>query len=121
MKIQTFQNGQLIQETEVPDSSPPDWGLYNKALLTNTAYNRVAQVTSNKSSVRRLEAIAIAAGVSGAEYQNLDIIAILWNDMIDGVPLLDKPTAQEIKAWKAIALSAFMPFNFAADGKMALN
>ncbi|MBW4674668.1 MAG: hypothetical protein KME52_11760 [Desmonostoc geniculatum HA4340-LM1] len=108
--------------TKAVEPSPSlDWGAYNRSLLINAAYNRVSQTSTNRASVRRLETVAIAAGVSGADYQNIDIIVMLWNDMIDGVPLLSKPIAQEIGEWRAIAAAAFMPFDFDADGKMVLS
>jgi hypothetical protein len=112
-------NGESFVKT-IEFGLAPDWGVYNRSLLTNTAYNRVSQATTNQASVRRLESIAIAAGVNKA-LVDIDIMTILWNDMIDGVPLISKLTAKEAEGWRAIALSAFMPFSFAADGKMVLN
>lgn len=102
-----------------PAAKPdPDWGAFNRAILPNAAYNRMTESSTNRGAVRRLESIAISAGVSGSQYENYDIIAMLWNAMIEGVPILNKPTSQEIAEWRAIASSAFMPFSFDANGKM---
>ncbi|RCJ20134.1 hypothetical protein A6S26_05280 [Nostoc sp. ATCC 43529] len=112
-------NGTSFTRPAAPKPDP-DWGAFNRAILPNAAYNRMSESSTNRGAVRRLESIAISAGVSGSQYENYDIIAMLWNAMIDGVPILSKPSSQEIAGWNAIALAAFMPFSFDASGKMVV-
>ncbi|MEH2148625.1 hypothetical protein [Nostoc sp.] len=119
MKIQTFQNGELIEEREVDSFLPTDWDAYNRAFLINAAYNRVAQATTNRAAVRRLEIIAISAGISN-EAVEINIFIILWNSMIDATPQEAIPTTEEVEEWRAIALAAGMDFRFIENGKIAL-
>lgn len=118
MKIQTFKDGILIEERVVEDSSTtPDWDTYNRGFLVNVAYNRITQATTNRSAVRRLETIAISAGVSN-QVVEINIFEILWNSMIDGTPQDALPTTEEAEEWEAIALAAYMNFKFIENGKI---
>lgn len=97
----------------------PNWDLFNKVMQLDAAYNRMVNTTTNKQSVDRLEALAIALGVAGSDASaDYNIIASLWNSMIDGVALLSRPNSIEILAWKNTAIASQMPFTFDAGGKM---
>lgn len=103
-----------------PPPSPPNWNAFNQGLLLNAAYNKVTQFSVNQVAVRRLETIAISLDVASSPNQDYTIFIVLWNAMIDGLPVINRPTSEEIDGWKAIALTANMPFSFAQDGKIVI-
>lgn len=105
-----------------PPSSLPDWGAFNRGMITDTGYNRIASNSLNQRAVSRLETIVAPAGYTdGVDSKDYTLIKACWDAIITGLSFLNKPSAAEISGMNAIASSAFMPFKFDSDGKMVLS
>ncbi|MCC5618116.1 hypothetical protein LC605_24125 [Nostoc sp. CHAB 5836] len=104
-----------------PPPPLPDWAGFNRQMIVDAGYNRIATTTSNQRAVSRLETIVVPAGyLDGVDTKDYPLIKACWDSIIVGVPLLGKATAIEIANWNAIALNTFMQFQFDSDGKMVL-
>ncbi|QKQ75577.1 hypothetical protein [Nostoc sp. TCL240-02] len=140
---QLYQNGVLISttylnsdgnpqptgftplSTDIISSTPPpflpDWANFNRAMISDTGYNRIANATLNQRAVSRLETIVTPAGYTdGIDNKDYPLVKACWDLIVTGLPLLNKVNAAEIAAWNAIASAAFMQFKFDSDGKMVL-
>lgn len=120
------ENGNAIlihtEEVELNMQSIPDWGAFNRGMILNNGYNRLASQTLNQRNVTRLETLLSPTGYTdgGLSPSDYPLLKSLWDEATSGLPLLGKPTNAEINSWNAIAHSNNMPFSFGQDGKMVL-
>ena len=87
-----------------------EWGQFKLAMLSNAAYVRVAERTTNQRSVSRIE------NYFTAEIENWPVAAMLWEQMIAGCIEGIGPTPEEAAGWTAIAQASNMPIEFTSDG-----
>ncbi|MBW4677128.1 MAG: hypothetical protein KME52_24925 [Desmonostoc geniculatum HA4340-LM1] len=117
MKIQTFQNGILVEEREVEDFPVfPSWTGAKAGFFSNTGYQRITSQTLNILAVTRLENAVL--DYAGGMEPTYPLFKAFWDAIIAGLAIA--PTIEEINNWKAIATNAHMKFTFAADGTMIL-
>ncbi|WP_445634596.1 hypothetical protein NSTC745_06418 [Nostoc sp. DSM 114161] len=116
MKIQTFENGVVVGETEVDDFIAPNWSAAKIAFLSDAGYQRITLQTTKILAVTRLETAVV--DYAGGMEPTYPLFKNFWDAIIAGLAI--PPTIQEINNWKAIATNTNMKFTFAADGTMIL-
>ncbi|MFK0735594.1 MAG: hypothetical protein ACFKPT_02540 [Gloeotrichia echinulata GP01] len=93
-----------------------DWGTFNRIMILNAGYNRIAQI-GNQRIVSRIEAILSPIGYANQAYfQDLIVVKTLWDTLIQEIA----PTAEEVSVWNQIAIDTNMPFNFNDSGLLIL-
>lgn len=117
MKIQTFDQGELIDEREVEDFNiSPNNSQFNTQMLFSNSYLKLS--AGNKEMKARLELLAIRLELK-PEITNgdLQIFQFIWNTLIDSMPegILIEADRENLEQ---IAQSNNMPFSFEQDFKL---
>lgn len=104
-----------VPEPQAPD---PDWGSFRVAMLSNAAYRRITLLASatpaGSLSVQRVE------NIMAMDSPNLSVLAVMWEQVLAQIPVINKPTSAEVSQWNTIAAAHRMPFTFGGDGKMLI-
>lgn len=103
----------------VPPPFLPRWREFNLAMFSNSGYNRVVQATTNQRETYSLVAVLSPAAYTGVS-PDLALIKSLWDSIINGLAVLNKPTTAEVAQWNTIAQQNFVPFSFQSDGELLL-
>lgn len=106
-----------ISQNSLNPAPSINWKQFRLFFLQNIAYNRMRQNTALLSGQIAAERIEAFLNKESLEWQ---VLAGQWGVFIDYVPMMAKPSAEEIAEWNTQAASAFMPFKFKNDGKMTL-
>lgn len=116
-----LQDGEIILLESQPQAQPiprMNWAEFNRTMFQDTAYNQFINDAVDKESVRRLEILAISLGVNNNQNPNVDDVKLLWNAVLESIPLENRPNISVIDSWNLITNSSFMSFRFAEDGFM---
>jgi hypothetical protein len=116
-------NEEINKVEPTPIIPKSDWGNFSRLMYSNPAYQRVRLATPNQNERLTLESLVIALGIAQKELSQQDhlFFQINWNQIINGLSKVDKPTALEIEDWSAIASATNMPFSFDSQGLIITN
>jgi hypothetical protein len=117
-KIETYQDGQLIESKEVHTVSSPNISGFIAQMLQDRSYNQMTLFTTEQSNKNRLElAIVRLEGKSDITNEDWQYFKFLWDSVIHGVPdgLL---TPEGLVRWREIANFNEMPWHFDDDFKI---
>lgn len=121
MKIQTFENGVLIEEREIEDFPiTPNILGFNTQMLFNKSYVKLIDNASDKDAKARLELLSLRLELKPEiTIEDLQIFKLIWDSLtasvFDGILL-----EEDNQAYNQIAESNNMPFRFRADFKMEI-
>lgn len=100
----------LVENAEPEDIRLPDWGGFKVQMMSDAAYQRVADRSKNRLAVNRLESLFTS------QIENWDIACLLWGQMVAACIDELRPTAAEVDKWRAISNRTNMPIEFNDSG-----
>lgn len=99
----------------VPEPAPePNWAQFRLGMLANPGFLRV--VAYGMSIFQA--SLATEINQNPPNEPNVGAIALIWNQIMAGLPQGAEPTEAEIEGWNAIATSANIPLTFNSDGSL---
>lgn len=122
MKIETYLNGELIEELEI-DNFPirPNISQFNTRMLLSESYMKIVNNSQDINAKGRLELLSVRLELKPEiTIQDLEILKLVWDILVDSVPdgVL---TGEDKNNFNEIADSNFMPFRFMDDLKLELS
>ena len=100
----------LVENGQPEEINLPDWVSFRLAMMSNSAYQRVADRSKNRLAVNRLESLFTA------QIDNWQIACVLWGQVITACLEEVQPTAAEVDEWILIADRTNMPIEFNTHG-----
>lgn len=121
MNIQTFQDGELVEEREVEGAFlPPNIFQFNTQMLFNPSYIKLVTNAQDSDAKSRLELSSVRLELKPEiTLQDLQIFKVLWDSLVISVPT-GILIAEDAIQYNQIAKSSNMPFKFGADFKMEI-
>jgi hypothetical protein len=121
MRIQTFENGELIEERENEEfSAPPNILQFNTQMLFSQSYMKLANNAEDENAKTRLELSSVRLELKPkVTIQDLQVFQLIWNTLVASVPqgILVEADGEN---FNQIAESNNMPFRFGAEMKMEI-
>ena len=122
MKIETFEDGILIETVEIEDFNfPPNFYNFNTEMLFSPSYIKLITSASNQDAKSRLELLSVRLELKReVVIQDLTIFKIIWDAVIDSIPegiLLP----EDKEDFNVKAENNYIPFRFGDDFKLIIN
>ncbi|MBG1265364.1 hypothetical protein [Nostoc sp. WHI] len=120
MKIQTFLNGQLVEESEVESYIPPNISGFNTQMLFSESYMKLISNVQNNDAKTRLELLSVRLELKPQiTLGDLEIYKLIWDNLIASIPqgiLVEADGGN----FNQVAESNNMPFRFEEDFKLKI-
>ena len=120
MKIQTFLDGELIEESEIDFPVRPNVSGFTTQMLFSASYIKLITSALDKDAKSRLELLSVRLELKPQiTIEDLQIFKLIWDTLVSSVPegVLNEEDAAE---HNQLAESNNMPFRFGADLKMEI-
>ncbi|QMS87315.1 hypothetical protein HUN01_06850 [Nostoc edaphicum CCNP1411] len=121
MKIQTFQDGEFIEERDIEGFTfPPNISQFNTEMLFSPSYMKLIANAGDNDAKTRLELLSVRLELKPlVTSEDLQIFKLIWDTLVSSVPegVLTLGDAAE---YNQLAESNNMPFRFGADLKMEI-
>jgi len=121
MNIQTFLNGELVDESEVEGFYfAPNVSGFTTAMLFSQSYMKLINEAGDKDAKTRLELLSVRLELKPQiTVEDLQIFKLVWDTLISSVSdgILGEEDRQE---YNQIAEANHMPFRFGGDLRMEI-
>lgn len=120
MKIETYQDGILVETRTVDEPTLMNLSAFIGSMMRNNQYNKMVSTTTNRLAKDRLELAVIRLELKPeVATEDLQTFKELWDSVVDATPigLLEPNAATD---WTEIAQSNGLPFLFGSDFKLII-
>ncbi|MBG1268256.1 hypothetical protein [Nostoc sp. WHI] len=120
MKIQTFLNGQLVEESEIEGYTPPNVSGFNTQMLFSDSYIKVRTNAQNLDAKSTIELLSVRLELKlQITLADLEIYKLIWDNLIASIPqgILVEADGEN---FNQVAESNNMPFRFEQDFKLRI-
>lgn len=121
MNLETFEDGILIETTEIEDFIiPPNFSNFITQILFSTSYLKLVAACQNQEAIRRLELLAVRLELKPEITRgDLEIFKIIWDTVINSTNI-ETLLKEDNDDFNNKAESNYIPFRFAEDFKLII-